>query len=341
MKAAVYFGKHDLRLMEVPTPEPGPKDIRIRLVYCGVCGTDHHIYHGDGGAAPVPTGTIIGHEFSGIVDKVGSEVSGFKPGDRVSADPNEWCGECYYCRNAKAHFCVNMKGYGTTYPGGFAEYLCIPAKQVYQLPDGLDLKVGSQCETTSCCINGIDLCRIKPGANVLILGAGPIGLMMMQLARSCGAGHIIISELVEEKRALALALGANTAVDPVKSDLKEIIARECENLDCVIEAAGTQMTQAQAIQLAGKTCTVMLFGLAAPETEIPLKTFEVFNRELTITSSFINPYTFNRSIRMLGNRSLVLDDIISDIVPLSDIIDVFRDPGYRRRSKVLIQVGKE
>lgn len=340
MKAAVYFKAHDVRVVDVPKPVPGPHDVLIAVKYCGVCGTDLHIYHGDGGAAPVPEGTIIGHEFSGVVESVGDQVRSVRPGDRVSADPNDWCGECYFCKNGKAHFCTHMKGYGTTYPGGFAEYVCVPEKQVYHLPDELDFKAGSQCETTSCCVNGIDLCRIRPGSNVLVIGAGPIGLMMTQLARQSGAGKLIVSELVAEKRALAKKLGADVVVDPKAEDLKQVLARECENVDCVIEAAGTAYTQALAIECAGNTCTVMLFGLVPPETEIPLKTFRVFNRELNITSSFINPYTFSRAIQLLAQRRVVLDEIITDVVPLERIGEVFTDESYRRRGKILIQMGE-
>ena len=338
MKAAVYFGKNDVRVVEIPKPECGDGEVRIKIKYCGVCGTDLHIFHGDGGCTDVPVGTVIGHEFSGVVEAVGKNVTKFKPGDRVSVDPNDTCGECYFCKNGKAHFCTHMKGYGTTYPGGFAEYVSIPEKQVYHLPDALDFKTGSQCETTSCCINGIDICNLRAGENVLIIGAGPIGQMMLQLARQTGAGKVLVSELSEEKRALAKKLGADVVIDPRAEDLKAVIARECENLDCVIEAAGTPFTQKQAIEVAGKTCTVMLFGLVPPQTEIPLKTFEVFNRELKITASYINPYTFSRAITCLAQRRVVLDDVITDIVPLDDIVKVFTDDYYRKRGKILISM---
>lgn len=338
MKAAMYFKKGDLRVVDIPIPECGPGQVRIKIKYCGVCGTDHHIFHGDGGAAPVPEGTVIGHEFSGVVDAVGEGVTAFAPGDRVSADPNDWCGACYFCKNGKAHFCTNMKGYGTTYNGGFAQYITVPVKQVYHLPDNLDFKSGSQCETTSCCVNGIDLAGIRAGCNVLVIGAGPIGLMMLQLARNGGAGKVIVSELIESKRALARKLGADVVIDPKNEDIQAVLDRECENVDVVIEAAGTPFTQAQAIQYAGKTCTVMLFGLVPPETQIPLKTFDVFARELKITSSFINPYTFSRAIETLAQKRVALEDIITDIVPLADIQKVFTDPDYRRRGKVLIEM---
>lgn len=338
MKAAVYYGKGDLRVVDIPKPVPGPRDVLIKVKYCGVCGTDVHIFHGDGGAAPVPEGTVIGHEFSGVVEAVGERVTRVKPGDRVSVDPNDACGECYFCKNGKAHFCTAMKGYGTTYNGGFAQYVAVPEKQAYKLDDGLSFQSGCQCETLSCCINGIDLCGLRAGDNVFILGAGPIGLMMIQLARQTGAGRIIVSELVEKKRALALKLGADVAFGPREEDIGAVLARECENVDCVIEAAGTRVTTEQAIRYAGKTATVMLFGLTAPETEISIKPFSIFQRELKITASFINPYTFSRAVKLLGARRVVMEDIITDIVPLKDITGVFTDPRFKSSGKILIEM---
>jgi threonine dehydrogenase-like Zn-dependent dehydrogenase len=339
MKAAVYYGKGDLRVTQIETPTPGRGEVLVKIEYCGVCGTDHHIFHGDGGAAPVPVGTVIGHEFSGTVARVGEGVSSVREGLRVSVDPNEPCGACYYCKNGKAHFCRAMKGYGTTYNGGFAEYVCVPEKQVYPLPDGLAFQPGSQCETLSCCINGIDLCRLRAGASVLVIGAGPIGLMMLQLAKMTGAGKLFVSEPVAEKRALALKLGADRAIDPLNEDIAAILRAECENVDCVIEAAGLRATQAQAVALAGNTATVMLFGLAGPDAEISINTFDVFKRELNITSSFINPYTFSRAVTLLAQKRIALDEIITDIVPLDDIARVFTDESFRRRGKILIRCG--
>ncbi|MCL1796560.1 MAG: zinc-dependent alcohol dehydrogenase family protein [Clostridia bacterium] len=336
MKAAVYWGKNDLRLLDIPVPEVGDRDVLVKIKYCGVCGTDVHIFHGDGGAAPVPEGTVIGHEFSGVVAGAGKGVVGLKAGDRVTVNPNHFCGACYFCQNGKEHFCTSMKGYGTTYNGGFAEYVAVPDRLVFPLPEGLSFEAGSQSETLSCCLNGIDLCRLRTGANVFIIGAGPIGLMMLQLAKMSGAGKIVVSELVQEKRALAMKLGADVTFDPRQQEIGEVLAREFVNVDCIIEAAGTKHTTEQAIRYAGNTCTVMLFGLVAPDTEIVVKPFSIFQRELTITSSFINPYTFTRAVRILGARKVVMDDIITDIVPLEQIRRVFTEERYRKCGKILI-----
>lgn len=151
MRAAVYYKRHDLRVEDVPVLPAGPDDVVVSLHYCGVCGTDLHIYNGDGGAGDVPAGTVIGHEMAGIVTEIGPNVTEFAPGDRVSIDPNEPCGACYFCRNAQAHFCERRIGYGTFRNGGFAEYVTVPARQVYHIPDSLSLRAASQAETLSYC----------------------------------------------------------------------------------------------------------------------------------------------------------------------------------------------
>lgn len=340
MKAAVYFGKNDVRIMEIARPEVGDEDVLVKVKYCGVCGTDLHIYHGDGGAMEVPPGTVIGHEISGVVEELGDKVKGLKRGDCVSINPNQSCGECYYCRNKMEHFCEKMIGYGTSVDGGFAEYVCAAQRQVYKLPEGLSLEEGCQCETLSCCVNGIDLCEIKAGDTVLVLGAGPIGLMMIQLAHNAGAGKVIVSELVREKRELAIELGADVAFDPREEKIEEVLKREAKNVDCVIEAVGSKVTQREAIEYAGKKSTVMLFGLVAPETEIAVKPYTIFNRELKIVASYINPYTFDRAMKLLGQKRVRMDEIITDILPLEELPCIFVEEKYRKRGKVIIKIGE-
>ncbi|HBP37194.1 MAG TPA: alcohol dehydrogenase [Clostridiales bacterium] len=338
MKAAVFYGKHDLRVTEIDVLPPADNQVRIQVKFCGVCGTDIHIYEGEPGAAPVVPPTVIGHEFSGVVSAVGRQVTRFRPGDRVAADPNDMCGECYYCRNGMANFCENGIGIGTTCDGGFAEFVTVREKQVYPIPDHLSFEAASQAETLSCCLNGIDLCQIRAGQSVLIIGAGPIGLLMLQLARMSGAGKIIVSEIVPEKRALALKYGANIVVDPAGEDLYAVLAANTPNVVCVIECAGTIPTIAQAIRSAGKGATVMMFGLTAPDAETPIQPYDIFKRQLKLTSSFINPYTFERAVEILALGKVKVDEIITDIVPLPEINKVFNDSAYRRRGKVLIRI---
>lgn len=339
MKAAVYYGKQDLRVEEVPEKELKDNEVMIKVKYCGVCGTDIHIFNGDGGSFAVTPPLIPGHEFSGVVAKAGAGVTSVKVGDRVSGDPNDMCGECYYCKNAMQHFCTNNIGLGTTVDGGFAEYVVIREKQVYKFSDELSFIEAAMAEPISCCLHGIDLCNIKSGDTVLVMGGGPIGMIMMQLAKNAGASKVILSEPVEEKRELAVKLGATKTINPIEEDVQAVLADYCANVDVVIECVGNIHTQEDAIKFAGKGATVMYFGLAAPDESLPLKPDDVFKKELKITSSFINPYTFERAIQVLESKAIDLESLITNIVPLDDIVDVFTKPEYRRTGKVMIQVS--
>ena len=339
MKAAVYHGPHDLRVEEVPVRELKDNEVLIQVKYCGVCGTDMHIFNGDGGSFEVNPPLIPGHAFSGVVAKVGSAVTTVKEGDRVSGDPNDMCGECYFCKNAMQHFCTNNIGVGTTVDGGFAEYVIMREKQVYKFAGNLSFKEAAMAEPISCCLHGIDLCNIKSGCTVLVMGGGPIGMIMMQLAKNAGAARVIMSEPVEEKRELALKLGATKTINPIEEDVQAVLSEYCENVDVVIECVGNIHTQEDAVKFAGKGAMVMYFGLASPEESYPLKPDDVFKKELTITSSFINPYTFERAIRVLESGTIELESLITNVVPLDDIVDVFTKPEYRRAGKAMIKIA--
>ncbi len=339
MRALVYNGPKDIRVEEVALPQIGETDVLIKVKYCGVCGTDYHIYSGDGGAFAVTPPLIMGHEFSGIIEKIGSKVKRVKVGDLVTIDPNHMCGECYYCKNKMEQFCENVIGYGTTKDGGFAQYCVVCEKQVFQYKEGMDALTASMTEPVSCCLHGIDLCNIKVGDEVLVIGGGPIGLIMLQLARIAGASKIILSEPIAGKRELGIRMGADLAIDPQKEDVQAILKANCKNIDVVIECVGNVNTIENAIQWAGKGATVMMFGLTGPETAINVKPDVVFKKELKITSSFINPYTFERSIAILESGKLNVTDLISDIVELEDCIKVFEDVNYRRKGKTVIKLN--
>ncbi|MGC4018700.1 MAG: zinc-dependent alcohol dehydrogenase family protein [Muricomes sp.] len=339
MKAAVYHGPQDLRVEEIPERPLESNEVRIKVKYCGVCGTDIHIYNGDGGSFEVIPPLVPGHEFSGVVAEVGSAVQKFQEGDKVTGDPNDMCGECYFCKNAMQHFCTNNIGVGTTVDGGFAEYVIMHEKQVYKVPDHLSYLEAAMTEPMSCAIHGIDLCNIKSGDTVLVMGGGPIGMSMLQLAKNAGAAKVILSEPVEEKRNLALKLGADLTVNPIEEDMEKFLAENCKNVNVVIECVGNIHTQQDAIKFAGKGATVMFFGLAAPEESFPLKPDDIFKKELHVTSSFINPYTFERAIEVLASGKIDVESIITNIVPLDDIVDVMEKPEYRRSGKVMIQIS--
>ena len=339
MKAAVYHGPGDLRVEEVPVRKMKDNEGKIQVKYCGICGTDIHIFHGDGGCCDVTPPLVPGHEFSGVVAEVGAGVKTVKVGDRVTGDPNDMCGECYFCKNGMQHFCKNNIGIGTTVDGGFAEYVIMREKQVYKVSDELSFIEAAMAEPISCCLHGIDLCNIKAGDTVLVIGGGPIGMIMMQLAKNAGASKVIMSEPVEEKREQALKLGATKTIDPLHEDVEAVLAEYCENVNVVIECVGNVHTQADAVRFAGKGATIMYFGLAAPEESFPIRPDDIFKKELHITSSYINPYSFERAIQILESGTVELESLITNVVPLDDIADVFTKPEYRRTGKVMIQIS--
>lgn len=339
MKAAVYHGPGDLRVEEVPVRKLKDNEVKIQVKYCGICGTDIHIFHGDGGCCDVTPPLVPGHEFSGVVAEVGAGVKTVKVGDRVTGDPNDMCGECYFCKNGMQHFCKNNIGIGTTVDGGFAEYVIMREKQVYKVSDDLSFIEAAMAEPISCCLHGIDLCNIKAGDTVLVMGGGPIGMIMMQLAKNAGASKVIMSEPVEEKREQALKLGATKTIDPLHEDVEAVLAEYCENVNVVIECVGNVHTQADAVRFAGKGATIMYFGLAAPEESFPIRPDDIFKKELHITSSYINPYSFERAIQILESGTVELESLITNVVPLDNIADVFTKPEYRRTGKVMIQIS--
>lgn len=341
MKSAVFYGKHDLRVEESAMPQVGPEDVLIQVKACGICGTDVHIYEGDKGAAEVTPPTILGHEFSGVVAAVGANVSHVKTGDRVCIDPNCYCGKCDFCRNGIAHYCTDMIGYGTTVNGGFAEYCSVNQRQVYQLGDHTTFEQGAMTEPVACCLHGMDMCNIKPGSSVVVIGGGMIGLLMLQLARLAGAARTALLEPVESKREVAKKLGATICIDPIHEDVKAVLASAGMTwVNTVIECVGRTATIEQAIDLVGNKGTVMMFGLTKPDDTISLKPFEVFQKEIELKASFINPYTQKRALELIDSGRLDVSSMVYAVAGLHELPDILAKPELRANGKYIISPEK-
>lgn len=341
MKSAVFYGKHDLRIESCPTPEPEEHDVLIRVKACGVCGTDVHIYDGDKGAAEVTPPVILGHEFSGIITETGKKVTHFKKGDKVCIDPNCYCGICDYCHDGLNQFCSHMIGYGTTVNGGFAEYCCVNEAQVYHLGDHTTFEQGAMAEPVACCLHGIDMCGIKPGNHVLVIGGGMIGLLMVQLARLSGASKVILLEPVKKKRELGISLGADIAIDPVCENVaQKLCDMGMPTFHAVIDCVGSTATIEQAIELAGKSSVVMMFGLTKPDDTISLKPFEVFQKEIVLKSSYINPHTQKRALELIDSGRIDVTSMISEVCGLQKLETILKDPKMRAKGKYIIAPEK-
>ncbi len=337
MKSAVFYGKHDLRVEQTEMPKPGPKEVVIQVKACGICGTDVHIYEGDQGAAEVHPPTILGHEFAGVITQTGSEVKGFQAGDRVCIDPNCYCGACDFCRNGEVHFCEHMIGYGTTENGGFAEYCVVNESQVYRLGDNTTFEQGAMAEPVACCLHGIDMCEIRPGSQVVVIGGGMIGMLMLQLAKLAGAAKVALLEPVEKKRDMGRKLGADVCIDPLHEDVKACLKEAGMTwIRTVIECAGLPATMEQAIDLVGNKGTVMLFGLTKPDAHIAVKPFQVFQKELTLKASYINPCTQGRALQLIDSGRLDVESMVCRTIGLEELASVLSDPALRAEGKYIV-----
>ncbi|MEE1030928.1 MAG: zinc-dependent alcohol dehydrogenase family protein [Ruminococcus sp.] len=341
MKSAVFYGKHDLRIEDQPMPQVGAKDVLVQVKACGICGTDVHIYEGDKGAAEVTPPTILGHEFSGVVVALGDEVTAYKVGDRVCVDPNCYCGSCTPCRNGVAHYCEHMIGYGTTVNGGFAEYCAVNERQIYKIGDNTTFEQGAMAEPVACCLHGMDMCEIKPGHQVVVIGGGMIGLVMMQLAKLSGAAKVALLEPVESKREVAKKLGADVCIDPIHENVKEVLQENGMNwINTVIESVGRTSTIEQAIDIAGNKAVVMMFGLTKPDDTIAVKPFQIFQKELVLKASYINPYTQKRALDLIDSGRLDVSSMIYDVCGLEMLEDILSQPELRANGKYIISPEK-
>lgn len=341
MKAAVFYGKHDLRIEDIDIPKAKNDEVVVKVMACGICGTDIHIYEGDEGAAATPSGTVLGHEFAGIVTEIGKNVQNINVGDRVCIDPNKLCGSCYYCKSAIGHFCENIIGIGTTVNGGFEQYCTVPQSQIYKIPDTTSFEEAAMSEPVSCCMHGIDLCDIKTDDTVAVIGCGMIGLIMLQLAKRAGAAKIVAIEPDKEKLILAKELGAQILINPIEEDAKTVLEQNGINrVTKVIECVGRTNTMEQAIGLAGKKSIVMFFGLTAPDDTISVKPFEIFKKEIEIKASYINPYTQQRAVEMIGEKRIDVKSMIYEVADLKRLPEILADKELRRKGKFIIAPNK-
>ena len=333
-KAAVFYGKNDIRVEEKDIRPPKENEVVVKVAYCGICGTDIHIYNGDEGSVEVVPPVVLGHEASGVVYQTGSAFTSLAIGDHVAIDPNLYCGECHYCRSGLEHYCFYMHNP----EGGFAKYCTVPAKAVLKIPKSLPLDEAAFAEPLACCLHGIDRTNIRLGDQVLIIGGGTIGLLMLQLAKLSGASRLSIIEPDQNKRLLAEKFGADLIFANSGAYLDFANKTPGFRADRVIECVGLSETVSLAIQSASKGGTVMIFGLTPPKAKVEVYPFEIFKKELTITSSFVNPLTQSRAVELLASGKVCVSDLISGRIPLEKLSEALSEPEYRTKTKILVEL---
>jgi L-iditol 2-dehydrogenase len=340
MKAMRLESIGNLFVRDVEKPAPGPDDLLVKVEACGICGTDRHLLHGEFPSMPPVT---LGHEFCGIVEAMGTEVKGFKLGDRITGDPNISCGRCPQCMAGRVNLCRNLRAIGIHRDGGFADYVIVPQKQAFTIPLELKSTHGAFCEPLACCLHGIDVAEIKAGSSVVVLGGGVIGLLTVQLARLAGATTVILSTRQAAKRKLAEELGATASVDPSSSDIIAEIAGPDGlvpgGVDVVIECAGVADTVKQTTRLAKAGGTVVILGVMAQGEKVELEPFDILFRELRVLGSFINPFVHRRAADLVASGAIEVDRLISRRITLDEAPEVIRNPPAPGEVKVLVIPG--
>jgi len=341
MKAAVFKGAGKLVFEDRPKPSiQTPDEVLLKVRGIGICGTDLHILDVPP-KHPAVTDIILGHEYTGEVEEVGSGVKEFKKGDCVLIDPHPPCGVCSFCREDRPDRCINLY-YQHDYPipeyvnhcktrgifsdGAMTSYTVVPQNSIFKISEKVPFEIAALAEPLSCVICAIYKLNIKPGDTVCVLGAGPIGLLFTSLAKSAGAAKVIVSEPVDYRRDKARKCGATRIVNPLKENLKKIIEEEtdADGIDHCIEAVGAEL--ATCIDLIRNGGKVLQFG--HDETaELKIKPALIVRKEAEIHGAFIGKYTFKRTVKILESGILPLQEIVTHKMPLSQVhkaIDMLR-----------------
>ncbi len=324
--SVIWPGTEGVEVEDREVPSPGPGELKIRVEASGLCGTDLHIAAGE---YPFATsGVTLGHEFAGTVVEAGGEVIGFGVGDRIVIDPNVPCRMCRYCHDSRPHLCENPQALGVTLDGGLAESAVLPATQAYRVPDGLSAEAAALTEPLACVLHAVDLGGLRPGERALILGAGPIGILCSMLLVAAGASEVLVSEPNPNRKERLEKIGA-TPIDPdaVSGDMA----------DRVFECVGRPETMRAAVEAARPGATIMWVGVAAPDTEVPVRPYDVFKRELTIRGSYTNPYVMDRALGLLASGRLDWEKVVTHRFPLDQFDDAWAVHSEGAGLKVSVQ----
>jgi len=346
MQALVYHGPNDLRLeSSVPMPEPGPGEAVLDVGACGICGTDLRIAKGAHRAYKPGTVRIPGHEIAGTVVAAGPGTN-LPEGQAAFIAPNIGCGHCAQCRAGRVNLCINPQALGITLDGAFAEYVRLPAELIAQgnvmpVPNDVDFGALALVEPLAAVLRGSRACNIAAGDLVLISGAGPIGLLHLQVAKLHSPRAVVVSEPSDERRAQAAEWGADHVIDPLEEDLPGLIRElsEGRGTDVIIIAAPAPQAQEQAIELAAPGGRINFFGgLPKERSHITIDSNAIHYKELIVTGTTANTTEdCKEALKLVMERKIDTGRIISERHPLSEAHEAFAAAASTKALKVVIE----
>lgn len=321
MKALVLKERLKLRYEEVPEPELGPSDVLIEVKACGICGSDVHGVDGSTGRRIPPV--VMGHEASGVIAKTGAAVEGWKPGDRVTFDSTVFCGECRFCRSGHINLCDNRRVLGVSCAeyrrdGAFAEFVAVPQHILFRLPDSLSFEKATMVEALSIAVHAVGRAAPKLNDAAIVMGAGMIGLLVVQTLKRAGCGKVIAVDIDGEKLALARKLGASCAIDSSKPDASQRILDETDGrgADLAFEVVGVAPTVNLAVKALRKGGLLTLVGNLSSSIEFPLQA--VVTREISALGSCASCGEYPAALDLIARKEVDVDPLISAVAPLSE-----------------------
>ena len=317
MLAGVFERAGSFVLKECPVPElVNDDDIIVHVDAVSICGTDVHIT-----AVPpryeATEGTILGHEICGTVVEKGSRVSHLEIGDRIVVNPNNYCGNCAYCRKNLPNECEHIEALGIDYDGGFAAYTRINSKVAYRISKDVDVCVASCAEPLACAINGLNKVKVSPSDSAVIIGSGPIGLMIAMLLKASGVTRLYILETAEYRNQFARNLNLGTVLNPLKDDVHAKVYADTEiGADLVFDVTGSQVVYS--IDLVRKGGSVVLFGVNKMASS-EIKQSEITTKELKVYGTWLANATFPTAVKVIEDGCIDIKALITDVIPLKDV----------------------
>jgi len=327
MKGAVYYGPRDIRIEAVADPEPGPGEVVLEVARNGICGSDLHTYVGAkaGGATMHVPGVVLGHEFSGIVRSLGADVDDLSVGTAVAVAPIEYCGECYACAHGWPNMCRKLAiygGYRRPLHGGLAPYVAVSRRSVFEVPAGLDVNTAALAEPVAVAVHAVRRAPRTLGASVMVLGAGPIGLAVLQSVRAAGAGLVMVSEVSAARRVAASQFGASVVIDPSVDNIRHAVRDlSPDGLDLVFDTTAVHAAINSGIAALRPRGTLMSVAGWQDQAHIDMGVAMAKEIDIIFSMTYQPTVDFPIALQLLTNGALDGPGMISDHIALEQLVD--------------------
>lgn len=334
MRAFMITGPSIGELMDVPEPAPAADEVLVAPSHVGICGTDSHIF---AGRFHTSFPLIPGHELTGTVVECHSSVRGWKEGDRVAIDPTLTCGACFRCQRGQSNHCESWGAIGDTVDGGLAEFVRVPARNLYRLRDDEDFAEATFTEPLACVVWGVERARVRAGDRALLFGAGPVGCLMAQLLLQAGVGELIVADIAEEKLAIAQEV-SDAAIQLVHPELATELQGHTEGrgFDLVVDCTGSDSVIEHLVDYAGPGARILLFGVAAPDARTVVSPYLIYRNDWQIIGSMAINGTFGRARDLMMSGRLNVAPLITRMASLDDVPGIFAAPKPRAELKVMV-----